>query len=359
MSDQPEQSDKTEEPTERKLREARRKGEAPNSREVAGFFILAAGALLAALYAPHGADALGQSLLGLVENAHQVRANEAGDMGAVFAQMTWAMVWALAPVLGVFALAAIGAAFAQNAVVLSPSRIEAKLDRISLAKGVKRLFSTDSLLEFLKGLIKIAAAGGAALMVIRGELDRMSEAAAVDVADAPSLLVASALKVLMAVLIVTAVITVLDVLWRRQKFRQDQRMTRQELKDEMKSTEGNPEIKAKLDSIRRDRARRRMIQATKTASVVITNPTHYAVALKYEPGVTPAPQCVAKGVDLIALNIREVAEAEGVPVVEEPPTARALYGAVEVDQIIPPELFLAVAEILMRIAAVERKAGDR
>lgn len=358
MSDQPEKSDKTEEPTERKLREARRKGEAPSSREVAGFFILIGAALLALMYAQPGADALTSVLGQVVENAHAMSpASSKVDAQAIMAVVIEVLLIAIAPVLGVFVVAAIAAAFAQNAVVFAPNRLEAKLDRVSVAKGLKRLFSPDTGMEFLKGIIKITAAAGAALMVIRGELGRLSASSSFDVRDAPGVMGEAAVKVLLAVLVVTAVITVVDVLWRRQKFHQDQKMTRQELKDEMKSTEGNPEVKAKLASIRQEKARQRMMQAVPGASVVVANPTHYAVALKYEPGETPAPMCVAKGVDLTALKIREIAEDAGVPVVEEPPTARALYAAVEIDQIIPQDLFLAVAEILTRVQRAEDKAG--
>lgn len=357
MSDQPEKSDKTEEPTQRKLSEARRKGEAPSSREVAGFFILIGAALLALLFAGSGATQLTAVLAHVVEHAHAITPGASKpDTQFIMSTVIQALLIALAPVLGVFVLAGIAAAFAQNAVVFAPDRIAAKWNRVSIMSGLKRLFSPDTALEFVKGIVKIVAAGGTALLVIRSQLSTLSAASAYDIRDTPGIMATAAVQVLMAVLVVTAVITVIDVLWRRQKFRQDQKMTRQELKDEMKSTDGNPEVKAKLASIRQEKARQRMMQAVPGASVVVANPTHYAVALKYEPGETPAPQCVAKGVDLTALKIREIAEEAGVPVVEEPPTARALYAAVEVDQIIPQELFLAVAEILTRVQRAEDTA---
>lgn len=357
MADQPEQSDKTEDPTERKLREARRKGDVPVSKEVAGLFILSAAAMLAAVYAPAGAAVLARPMAGLVEHAYAISASGSGDVSAAMYMAVMTVLFAMAPVLVGVVIAAVAAALAQNAAVFAPSRLAPKGDRISIQKGLGRTFGPDAFMEFLKGLIKIAAAGGAAVMVIRGELDRLGQAAAVEIADAPALLAAAALKVLLAVLVVTAVVAAVDVLWRRSRWMSQQRMTRRELKDEMKNTEGDPQVKAKLDSIRRDRARRRMVQAVPTASVVIANPTHYAVALRYAPGETPAPVCVAKGADLLALTIRETAEDAGVPVVEEPPTARALYAAVDVDHTIPPDLFLAVAEILTRIQRAEGRLG--
>ncbi len=358
MSDQPEKSDKTEEPTERKLREARSKGDTPASKEVAGFAVIAAAALAAALFGGHAARILARGLAPLVDRAHAVRPGAAPEeTAAVLEQLGWTMFAALGPVFAAFMAAAVLAAFVQNAVVFAPDRITPKLERISPLKGLKRLVSADSLMEFLKGLTKITAAGGAAALVIGGELERFGAAAAIDIREAPGLLRDASVTLFVAILIVMAVITTLDVLWRRQRWTAEQRMTRKELKDEMKNAEGDPQIKARLDSIRRDRARKRMMQAVPKASVVIMNPTHYAVALKYEPGETPAPMCVAKGVDAVALKIRDTAEAAGVPVVEEPPTARALYDAVEVDQMIPQELFLAVAEIITRVMRADAKAG--
>ncbi len=350
MSDQPEQSDKTEEPTERKLREARRKGDAPVSKEVAGFAIIAAAALMAALSAGYSAGVLGQGLFAMVDGAHRLSPGDSPeDTASVLDALFQLMIVSLGPVFFAFVAAAIFAAFAQNAVVFAPDRLSPKLERIALDKGVKRLFSSDSLMEFLKGLIKIAAAGGAAALVIMGELERAGSAAAIDVADAPALLRDATVKLFLAVLVVMAVITTLDVLWRRHRWMQQQKMTRNELKDEMKNSEGDPQVKARLAAIRRERARKRMMQAVPNATVVVMNPTHYAVALKYEQGETPAPMCVAKGVDALALKIREIAEEHGVPVIEEPPTARALHAGVEVDQMIPQELFLVVAEILTRV----------
>ncbi len=360
MSDQPEKSDKTEEPTERKLREARSKGDTPASREVGGFAVIAAAALAAALFGGHAAQLLATGLAPYIDRAHAVRPAAAPEeTAAVLEQLGWTMLGALGPVFAAFMAAGVLAAFAQNAVVFAPDRITPKLERISPLKGLKRLFSSDSLMEFLKGMIKITAAGGAAALVIGGELERFGAAAAIDIREAPGLLRDASVTLFVAILVVMAVITTLDVLWRRQRWTEEQRMTRKELKDEMKNAEGDPHIKARLDSIRRERARKRMMQAVPNASVVVMNPTHYAVALQYDPGVTPAPMCVAKGADAVALKIRDTARAAGVPVVEEPPTARALYDAVEVDQMIPQELFLAVAEIITRVMRADAKAGGR
>ena len=150
-----------------------------------------------------------------------------------------------------------------------------------------------------------------------------------------------------------------DWLWQRQRFMARMRMTKEELKEDFKQSEGDPHIKARQKQLRNERARRRMIQAVPEATVVVMNPTHYAVALKYDAGETPAPMCVAKGLDTLALKIREVAEANGVPVIEDPPLARALYATVEVDEVIPPAHYEAVAKIIGFIMSAGRDAAAR
>ena len=150
-----------------------------------------------------------------------------------------------------------------------------------------------------------------------------------------------------------------DWFWQRQRFMQRMRMSKEELKEDFKQSEGDPHIKARQKQLRTERARRRMIQAVPTATVVVMNPTHYAVALKYDANETPAPLCVAKGLDTLALKIREVAEAHGVPVIEDPPLARALYATVEIDGIIPPAHYEAVAKIIGFILNAGRKVAAR
>ena len=162
-------------------------------------------------------------------------------------------------------------------------------------------------------------------------------------------------KVLIAALIVLAAIAAFDYFYQRQRFMARHRMTRQELKDEVKQSEGDPQVKARIRQIRQERSRKRMIAAVPEASVVIMNPTHYAVALKYESGKMGAPVCVAKGMDHLALTIRKVAEENDVPVVEDPPLARALYAAVELDEEIPPEHYKAVAQIIGYVMKLAKK----
>jgi flagellar biosynthetic protein FlhB len=167
----------------------------------------------------------------------------------------------------------------------------------------------------------------------------------------------AALSLLLAALVVYALLAAVDYLGQQHAFMKRQRMTRQEVKDEIKQSEGDPQVRARLRQVRQERANRRMMAQVPAATVVITNPTHYAIALKYARGETAAPVCVAKGVDAVALRIREVAEAHDVPIVEDPPLARGLFEAVEVDREIPPEHYQAVAKIVGYVLTLAQRRG--
>jgi len=221
-----------------------------------------------------------------------------------------------------------------------------KFSKISLIAGIGRLFSAQSAAEFGKGLLKLSVVAAAVAWVVwpdRGRLDTLMRY------DLIGLLVyirAMSLKMFGAAIGVMGVIAAADYLFQRFEFIKKQRMTRQEVRDEMKQSDGDPMIKARVRQIRFERARKRMMAAVPHATVVIINPAHYAVALKYEHQKTPAPVCVAKGMDDIALRIRAVAEENKVPVVENVSLARALYASVEIDQPINPDHYKAVAEVI-------------
>ena len=213
-------------------------------------------------------------------------------------------------------------------------------------EGWGRIFGSRGLVEFAKAFFKFGAIALVCLMIINGDRTRILDAVLLDPLALPGLVLSLAMRLISAVCVAIVLLVVGDLIWTRFRWRADLRMTRQEVKDEMKQSEGDPLVKSRLRSLARDRARRRMIATVPKATVVIANPTHYAVALKYERSKGGAPRVVAKGVDLVALRIREVASAHGVPVVEDRPLARALFDAVEVDQWIPPEFYRAVAKIL-------------
>jgi flagellar biosynthesis protein FlhB len=255
-------------------------------------------------------------------------------------------------------LAAIAGNVIQHRLVWSTEALTPKLSKISLGAGLKRLFSKQALANFVKGLLKLALIGAIMTAVLWPERVRFDSMVRTDPARMLSITQSLALQALGAVVAVLALIAAADYLFQYRQWFERQKMSFRELKDEFKQTEGSPEIKAKIKQIRQQRSRKRMMAAVPSASVVITNPTHYAIALKYDRGMN-APLCVAKGVDLIARRIREVATENNVPVVENPPLARALHATVEIDQEIPPEHYQAVAEIIGYVMRVNRAVARR
>jgi flagellar biosynthetic protein FlhB len=228
----------------------------------------------------------------------------------------------------------------------SVDKIAPDFGKVSPMAGFKRLFGAEGLMNLVKGLIKMAIVGIAIwtqLWPERNILDSILSQSTADVAGDMSHLL---FKVLMASLASLGVIAGLDYFWQRMRWLQRNRMSKQEIKEEYRQNEGDPTVKAKIRQLRHERSRKRMMAAVPGATVVVMNPTHFAVALKYESGKMAAPVCVAKGVDAVALRIRAVAEENDVPVVENPPLARALYAAIDIDEPVPPEHFKAVAQVI-------------
>ena len=221
---------------------------------------------------------------------------------------------------------------------------------------MKRLFSKQAIANFIKGLLKLALVGGIMTALLWPERHRLESLVAVDPAGMLAITQSLSLDMLGAVVAVLALVAAADYLFQYRQWFERQKMSFRELKEEFKQTEGDPAIKGKIKQIRQSRMKKRMMAAVPQASVVITNPTHYAVALQYERGMN-APVCVAKGVDALALKIREVAGEHDIPIVENPPLARALHGAVEIDQEVPPEHYQAVAEVIGYVMRLNRTVG--
>jgi flagellar biosynthetic protein FlhB len=222
--------------------------------------------------------------------------------------------------------------------------------------GFKRIFGAQGIVNFVKGLAKIAIVGALATWLLWREHDRFEGLVGQEPATLVGFSLSLAIKLLGGILALYALVAIADILWTRFSWMKRQRMTREEVKREMKEQDGNPEIKAKLRQIRQSRLRKRMMAAVPTATVVVTNPTHFAVALRYEAGMA-APLCVAKGVDELALRIRIVAREHGVAVIENPPLARALHASVEIDAEIPVEHYKAVAEVIGFVLRLKRRAS--
>ncbi len=352
MAQDRDDSQRTEQPTQRRLDDAHRKGDIVKSAELSTLIVLGGGVLALALFGAVSVQRFSAEFRVFLESPGEM-VIDPGTAPALLQHATFGLLAVLAPALGLMLFAALAGHVVQHRPVFSASRLKPEFSKLSPMKGFKRIFGLDGLVNFVKGIAKILVVGGACVWAIWPELGRITSALDLNPAGMTGLALALIFKAVLAGLAVLAVIAILDYVYQRQRFMARHRMSRQELKDEHKQSEGDPHIKARIRQIRLERSRKRMISAVPEATVVITNPTHYAVALKYESGKMGAPVCVAKGMDHMALTIRKVAEENNVPVIENPPLARALYAAVEVDGEIPAEHYKAVAQVIgyvMRLA---------
>jgi flagellar biosynthetic protein FlhB len=345
MADDRDPSQQTEEPTQRRLQEAAEHGDVVKSTELQTLILLLGGTLAIAIFGKSASTQLA-SMFRMFLAAPDQMGTDPGELLALMRHLMEKLLVIIGPILGVLMLSGIASSLLQHRPELSFDKIKPDLSKISPAAGFKRMFGVDGWTNLLKGLVKIIIVGAAIwtqLWPERGGLGAALEQSPQGVAGDMTHLM---YKVMIATLASMAFIGAADYLVQHQQFLKRNRMSKQEVKEEFRQTEGDPVVKSRIRAIRMERAKRRMIAAVPKATVVITNPTHYAVALKYETGKTMAPICVAKGVDQLALRIREVAKEHNVPVIENPPLARALYASVEVDDMIPPEHFKAVAQVI-------------
>lgn len=354
MAEGDDSSSRTEEATPRRLEEARKQGDVAKSGDLAQACTLAGAFAAVAI----GGGALARGLLDQLTPfiAHPDAMQLDGPGGVQVARL--AMQAAGPPLAAVFGSAMAAGVLGnvvQQGVLFTAGKLQPDLSRLSPMEGFKRLFSIDGLMSFLRSLLKVALVSAVAWWALAPHVGELPELVRLGPSDWLAYTAHVGDDLMLAVIALLAVGGVIDFLWQRQRFMQKMRMTKEEVKEDFRQSEGDPRVKAKQRQIRMERAKRRMIQQVPKATVVIANPTHFAIALRYEQGETPAPQCLAKGVDEVALRIREVAEEAGVPVVEDPPLARALYAVVEVDQIIPHQHYAAVAKIIGFIFAGRRR----
>jgi flagellar biosynthetic protein FlhB len=357
MAEGQEDTERSEDPTQKRLDEALERGDVVKSQEVNTWFVIAGGALLLMAFSGPMANGLATTLRGLVEHSGSIRVDGRG-FTSIVEKLSLEVVAAVAIPLLLLALAAISGNMIQHRLVWSAEALKPKLSKISPMAGFGRLFSKQALANFVKGLIKLALIGTIMTALMYPERFRLDALVHIDPAAMLSITQSLSLQMMGAVVAVLALIAAADYLFQYRQWFERQKMSVRELKDEFKQTNGNPEVKAKIRQIRQTRSRKRMMAAVPDASVVITNPTHFAVALKYERGMS-APICVAKGADLIARKIREVATDHNIPIVENPPLARALHATVEIDQEIAPEHYQAVAEVIGYVMKLNRAVGAR
>jgi flagellar biosynthesis protein FlhB len=345
MADDRDSGQATEEPTQRRLDEAQAHGDIIKSQEVSTFIVLGGGTLAIAIFGPSAVESFVRTFRVFIEQPDQLLVDPGAIMGLMRGTLLH-MALIFGPPIAFLVATALAAHLLQNRPSFAVERLMPDLGKLSPQAGLRRIFGLDGVTNLLKGLIKIAIVGSVVwttLWPMRGQLSMALDQSPADlVGDMMHLL----MRVLIAVLAVLAIVAVLDYFLQRMRFLQRNRMTKQEVKEEFRQNEGDPLIKARIRKIRIEKARKRMMAAVPQATVVITNPTHYAVALQYEQGKMDAPLCVAKGVDALALRIKAIAEEHKVPIVENPPLARALYATVEIDETIPPEHYKAVAQVI-------------
>ncbi|MDP6573078.1 MAG: flagellar biosynthesis protein FlhB [Rhodospirillales bacterium] len=338
-------SSKTEEPTPKKLAKAREKGQLAMSQEIKSWLILLGSAIFLFMMAPSMMKDIRVTLVPFISSPHAIPF-DFPHLRLMFSNLFLELLIILGPLFGVLVILAIFSSVGQTGLVFSPKKIDFDITKLSPIKGVKKMVSMRSLLEFAKGIFKLSLVAAVGLFLVVPLLDDVAIIPSLDLVQSLERMHELAVLLMVGTVSVMTVIAVLDLFYQKFAHLKEMRMTKQEVKDEQKQSEGDPQIKARIRRLRMERAQRRMMAAIPEADVVITNPTHYAVALEYKIEVMPAPKMVAKGIDTLALRIREVAEANDVPVVENPPLARALYAAVELDEEIPEEHYMAVAEVI-------------
>jgi flagellar biosynthetic protein FlhB len=354
MAEQSEENEKSEDPTQKRLEDALERGDVAKSQEVSTWFVLAGGTLALMTFAGSMGSSLKATFAGLLSNAHRIPADGAG-LVRLSGRLGAEVIAAIAIPILLVALFAVAGNVIQHRLVWSAESLKPKLSKISPGAGLKRLFSKVALVNFAKGIAKIALLGTVMTMLLWPERDRLDTLVTLDVAAILPFTSVFALKMLGFVVVIMAFIAAADFFFQYQQWYEKQKMSLREIKEEFKQSEGDPMVKARIRRIREQRARKRMMAAVPEASVVITNPTHYAVALRYEQGEQAAPVVVAKGVDHLAATIRKAATEHGVPIMENPPLARALHAIGEVGRPIPIEHYQAVAQVIATVMRLRRE----
>ena len=346
MADKPDQESQTEEPTEKKIRDAIESGNIPVSREVSIFAAVAGMLIITAFMLKDGARMIVLVLQHSFEKSGEWSFRNGMDAILLLHAIILEAARFLVPPLVVLIVGGLAASFIQNPPRFVFTRLQPDFSRLSPGTGWKRMVSTRGATEFLKSVFKFTAIVLVVLLLLRSQLGTVVNAMFLDPSAVPDTILGIAMRLLSAVAIATLLLVTADLAWSRIHWRKDLRMSRQDIKDELKQIQGDPLMKARLRSLALDRARKSMIAGVPRATLVIANPTHYAIALRYVREEGGAPMVVAKGQDLIALKIREIAEENHIPVIEDKLLARSMYDSVEVDRTIPPEFYRAVAELI-------------
>ena len=357
MADDNDASDKTEDPTQKRLDDAHDRGDVVKSQEINTWFVIAGATLVLSTFSGSIGSGILVPLRNLIANSWMIHTDGPGLL-ALSQSLEYAVVAALGVPLLMLALAAIAGNMIQHRLVWSAESLTPKFSKISPGAGAKRIFGKQAAANFGKGLFKLIALGAVMIAILWPERHRLESMVKFDPAAILGATTSLTLQLMGAVVAMLAIVAIADYFFQYRQWYERQKMSLQEQKEEFKQSEGDPHIKGKIRQLRQQRMKKRMMAAVPKASVIITNPTHYAVALSYERGM-PAPICVAKGIDTIALKIREIAKAHDIPIVENVPLARALHASVQIDDEIPVEHYHAVAQIIGYVMGLKQGVMSR
>src|SRR6185312_6938385 len=357
MADENDTSDKTEDPTQKRLDDAHDRGDVVKSQEINTWFVIAGGTLVLSTFSGSMGGGILVPLRNLIANAGMIH-TDGPSLLALPQSLGYALMAAIGVPFLMLGLAAIAGNRVHHRLVWSGESLKPKFSKISPAAGAKRIFGKQAAANFGKGLFKLVALGAVMTAILWPERLRLEGMVRFDPAALLGVTSSLTMQLLGAVVAFLAVVAILDYLFQYRQWYERHKMSVQEMKEEFKQSEGDPHIKGRIRQIRMARMKKRMMAAVPKASVIITNPTHYSVALQYDRGMA-APICVAKGVDQIAFKIREVAKEHDIPIVENVPLARSLYATVEIDEEIPVEHYHAVAEIIGYVMGLRRNLSGR
>lgn len=348
--------EKTEPATPKKREDSRKKGQVARSMEVPSALLMVGAFTLLAVYGSYMGEHLKNMFsLRLVEGVSKEVTPFA--VTTLFGELILESLLLLAPVFGVGVVLALGSGFLQYGFLFTVEPLKMHFEKLNPIEGIKQIFSLRALMEMVKSLIKIAVIAGVSFLLLWNERFTVMKLGRVPVESSFDFIAAVTMKLGLWIGGILLFVALLDYLYQRYEFEKSIRMSKQEIKDEYKKTEGDPLIKGKIREKQRKMAMQRMMQDVPKADVIITNPTHYAVAISYNETNMTSPLVVAKGVDWIALKIKQVAKEHHIVQMENKPLARALYAQVEIGQSIPPQLFQAVAEVLAYVYKVKRKSS--
>ncbi|GLR98318.1 MULTISPECIES: flagellar biosynthesis protein FlhB [Bradyrhizobium] len=352
MAEDNDPESQTEDPTQKRLDDALERGDVAKSQEINTWFMMAGGTLVVSTFSGSVGSGLLTPMRNLLANSWMIK-TDGKALLALMQQIEFVVLAAVGVPLLMLMLAAIAGNMLQHRLVWSAESLKPKFNKISPGAGFKRIFGKQAAANFLKGVGKLVLLGAVMTMILWPERHRMEAMVRLDPAGMLGATTSMTIHLLGAVVAALAIVAIADYFFQYRSWFQRQKMSLQEIKEEFKQSEGDPHIKGKIRQLRQQRAKKRMMAAVPKASVIITNPTHYSVALSYERGMS-APICVAKGVDNLAFKIREIAREHDIPIVENVPLARALYATVDIDQEIPTEHYHAVAEVIGYVMRLKR-----